>query len=108
MSFANVSAGQLRELPAHEITEEIEAVVEELFKDALLMEAEEELPLSVSYFDLGLTSLKLTRIKQQLEVLLDVSVDTTVLFNEPTVEHLVRYLSGLLASTPAADLPAAP
>jgi acyl carrier protein len=106
MSDTNTTLGQLRELPAHEIHEEVEVLVEELFKDALLMESGEELPLQISYFDLGLTSLRLTRIKQQLEELLDVCVNTTVLFNEPTVEHLVRYLTDLLAGSSTADLPA--
>ncbi|MEV0323675.1 acyl carrier protein [Streptomyces sp. NPDC050658] len=106
MSDTHISAGQLRELPAHEIREEIEALVEELFKDALLMDADEELPLAVSYFDLGLTSLRLTRIKQQLEDLLELSINTNVLFNEPTVEQLVFYLTDLLAGASPAQLPA--
>lgn len=97
MPETNTPMGGLRELPAHEIREEIESLVENLFKDALLMEADEELPLQASYFDLGLTSLRLTAIKQQLEEMLDLSIDTTVLFNEPTVEQLVTHLSQLLA-----------
>ncbi|GGS25399.1 hypothetical protein GCM10010252_75590 [Streptomyces aureoverticillatus] len=107
MPETNTALGHLRELPAHEITEEIEALVEELFKDALLMDADEELPLQVSYFDLGLTSLRLTRIRQQLEEMLDLSINTNVLFNEPTVEQLVFYLADLLAAPSPAD-PSAP
>ena len=106
MSDTHISLAQLRELPAHEIREEIESLVEELFKDALLMDADEELPLQISYFDLGLTSLRLTRLKQQLEELLDLTINTNVLFNEPTVEQLVFYLTDLLAKAPAADRPA--
>ncbi|MEU2962709.1 acyl carrier protein [Streptomyces albidoflavus] len=107
MSETHTFPARLRELPAHEVREEVEALVEELFKDALLMDADEELPLQTSYFDLGLTSLRLTRIKQQLEELLDLTINTNVLFNEPTVEQLVLYLSDLLAAAPsAAHLPA--
>ncbi|EFE72591.1 MULTISPECIES: acyl carrier protein [Streptomyces] len=106
MSDTHTSPGQLRELPAHEIREETEALVEELFKAALLMEADEELPLQISYFDLGLTSLRLTRLKQQLEELLELTIDTNVLFNEPTVEYLVLHLTDLLAGSSPADLPA--
>ncbi|GGO59836.1 MULTISPECIES: acyl carrier protein [Streptomyces] len=106
MPETNTLVGRLRELPAHEVTEEIEVVVEELFKDALLMDADEELPLTSSYFDLGLTSLRLTRIKQQLEELLDLSINTNVLFNEPTVEQLVGYLTGLLTGGSRAQTPA--
>ncbi|WP_262505966.1 acyl carrier protein [Streptomyces sp. TRM68367] len=82
---------------------EVEALVEELFKDALLKEPDEELPLQTSYFDLGLTSLRLTRLKQQMEELMELPINTNVLFNEPTVERLVLYLTDLLAGASAAD-----
>lgn len=106
MSDTPIPLPQLRELPAHELKEEIEALVVELFKGALLMEDDEELPLAVSYFDLGLTSLRLTALKQSLEEQLELSINTNVLFNEPTVEQLVLYLTDLLAGTPAGFQPA--
>ncbi|KUF19106.1 acyl carrier protein [Streptomyces silvensis] len=106
MSDTHISLEQLRELPVHELKEEIEILVVELFKDALLMEDDEDLPLAVSYFDLGLTSLRLTALKQSLEELLELTINTNVLFNEPTVEQLVYYLTDLMAGSPATFQPA--
>ncbi|MFI1863689.1 acyl carrier protein [Streptomyces jumonjinensis] len=89
-------------MPRAERAEAIEALALEEFRRVLLMEPDEELPLEVSYFDLGLTSLRLTEIKQNLEILLDLTIDATVLFNRPTVEQLVEYLSERLAEPAAA------
>ncbi|GHE97074.1 acyl carrier protein [Streptomyces longispororuber] len=100
------SLAHLRDLPVHELREEIEVLVVELFKDALLMEDDEDLPLAVSYFDLGLTSLRLTSLKQSLEERLELTINTNVLFNEPTVEQLVFYLTDLLAGASAGFPPA--
>ncbi|MFI1887315.1 acyl carrier protein [Streptomyces jumonjinensis] len=93
---------ELRTMPRAERAEAIEALALEEFRRVLLMEPDEELPLEVSYFDLGLTSLRLTEIKQNLEILLDLTIDATVLFNRPTVEQLVEYLSERLAEPVAA------
>ncbi|MFJ6623139.1 acyl carrier protein [Kitasatospora sp. NPDC091335] len=106
MPETNTSPAELRELPAHELREEIEVLVVELFKAALLMEDDDELSLETSYFDLGLTSLKLTVLKQNLEERLELSINTNVLFNEPTVEQLVHHLTGLLAGPSAGSPPA--
>jgi acyl carrier protein len=66
----------------------------------LMMRDDEELPTDTSYFDLGLTSLRLTELKQRLEEALDVGIDATVLFNRPTIDDLVDYLSELLSVAP--------
>ncbi|MGW4564906.1 acyl carrier protein [Streptomyces sp. NPDC004561] len=84
---------RLRELPRSELAEEIETIVLEKFKTVLLMDDSEDLPLDISYFDLGLTSLRLTEIRQSLEQLLDLSINVSVLFNEPTIDHLVDHLT---------------
>lgn len=84
---------RLRELPRPELAEEIETITLEKFRAVLLMDESEDLPLDVSYFDLGLTSLRLTEIRQSLEQLLDLSINVSVLFNEPTIGHLVDHLT---------------
>ena len=84
---------RLRELPRSELTEEIETIVLRKFKTVLLMDDSEDLPVDISYFDLGLTSLRLTEIRQSLEQLLDLSINVNVLFNEPTITHLVDHLT---------------
>ncbi|WP_031089549.1 acyl carrier protein [Streptomyces sp. NRRL WC-3549] len=92
---------RLRELPRTELTDEIETLVLGKFKAVLLMDESEELPLDISYFDLGLTSLRLTEIRQSLEQLLDLSISANVLFNEPTVAHLVDHLADALSAPSA-------
>ncbi|MFJ9964788.1 acyl carrier protein [Streptomyces avermitilis] len=102
MSPADTTVIQrLRELPRTELADEIETLVLRKFKAVLLMDESEDLPVDISYFDLGLTSLRLTEIRQSLEQLLDLSINVNVLFNEPTVAQLVDYLAGAL-STPSA------
>jgi acyl carrier protein len=83
---------RLHELPTTERRDELETLVVGEFKEALFLADDEELPLDGSYFDLGLTSVALTELKERLEQLLDTAIDATVLFNEPTVERLVTYL----------------
>jgi acyl carrier protein len=93
MSPVDSLTERLRDLPRSELTEEIESVVLNKFRTVLLMDETEELPLDISYFDLGLTSLRLTEIRQSLEQLLDLSINASVLFNEPTIAHLVDHLT---------------
>ena len=66
------------------------------------MDGGEELPLDQGFFDLGLTSLRLSEVRAHLEELLDISIDATVLFSQPTVEQLVPYLTDAL-SIPATE-----
>jgi acyl carrier protein len=73
-------------------TEIIEEILEREFRAALLMTDDDELPFDQSYFDLGLTSLGITDLKQRIEELLACEIDTNVLFNSPTVERLLAYL----------------
>ncbi|MET9106166.1 acyl carrier protein [Streptomyces zhihengii] len=89
---------RLRELPRTELADEIETLVVGKLKNVLLMDDTEELPVDISYFDLGLTSLRLTEIRQSLEQLLDLSINVNVLFNEPTVSHLVDHLADALSA----------
>jgi acyl carrier protein len=93
MSPVDSTAQRLRDLPRAELTEEIEAIVLSRFRSALLMDESENPPLDVSYFDLGLTSLRLTQIRQSLEQLLDISLNVNVLFDQPTIARLVEHLA---------------
>ena len=83
----------LRELSFAERRDALEEILEKEFKAALLMTDEDELPFDQSYFDLGLTSLGITDLKERFEELLEVEIDTTMLFNSPTVERLLDYLT---------------
>ena len=83
---------RLAALPRSERSDALEALVVTEFKAALLMTDDDELPLDTSFFDLGMTSLRLTEIKQELEKLLDRPVDANSLFNSPTLDALLTYL----------------
>ncbi|MEU3668725.1 acyl carrier protein [Streptomyces virginiae] len=105
------AADRFRRLPRSEWRTELEALVVREFRTALLMTGDETVPLDENYFDLGLTSLRATEIKQRLEAGLGVTIDTSVLFGSPTVDRLLDHLltqplDGAPAPGPAA--PAAP
>lgn len=77
------------------------------FRSVLQMMPQEALPLDESFFDLGLTSLSAEEVKQRLETRLACRVDAEVLFNHPTVQHLVAHLqAGPLADLFGAAAPA--
>lgn len=71
----------------------LETIVVTEFKAALLMTEDDELSLTDSFFELGLTSLGLTDVKQRLETLLGRGIGSTMLFNSPTVELLMEQLT---------------
>lgn len=72
----------------------VESLVVSEFRAALLMGEDDvdEPPLEASFFDLGLTSLRLMEIKKRIEEALGVEISTTALFNFPTITRLVDYL----------------
>lgn len=75
-----------------ERSDKLESLVTEQIKSVLLMTEDEELPLTESFFDLGLTSLLLGEVKMQLEDLLCCDISITQLFNQPTADQLITYL----------------
>ncbi|ABW15128.1 phosphopantetheine-binding [Parafrankia sp. EAN1pec] len=89
----------LSELPAPERHDEVEHLVVAYFKEALMMTASDELELDTSFFDLGLTSLRLGELRKKLEARTGVDIDATVLFNQPTVGQVVDYLDGKLSDS---------
>jgi acyl carrier protein len=82
----------LAALPRSERRDELESLVVAEFKTTLLMTAEDELPRTQSFFDLGLTSLGLTEVKQRLDALLGRAVSANSLFNQPTMAALIDHL----------------
>jgi acyl carrier protein len=83
----------LQELPKSERVGKLEELVTSQIKAILLMPDDEELPLTESFFDLGLTSLLLGEVKAHLEALLGCHISTTQLFNKPTVDQLMTHLT---------------
>jgi acyl carrier protein len=93
MTLPTPTIAHLRALPAPQRREALEVILETEFKAALLMTEDDELPFDQSYFDLGLTSLGITDLKDRLEELLDCEINTNVLFNSPTIERLLEHLT---------------
>jgi acyl carrier protein len=84
---------RLLELPLSERREGLEEIVLAEFKTTLMVGDDEDLPFDMSYFELGFTSLRITEIKERLEIQLGRRISTNVLFNSPTVERLISYLA---------------
>jgi hypothetical protein len=88
-----IAIERLCELPLAERRAELEELVVAEFKATLMMMDDEDLPFDMSYFELGFTSLRITEVKERLETQLGRSVSTNVLFNSPTMERLIAYLT---------------
>jgi acyl carrier protein len=83
---------QLLSVPLSERSFLLETFVDGEFRNWLQMTATELLPHDESYFALGLTSLGAVEIQECLEVALDCKIDSSTLYNNPTIGHLVSYL----------------
>jgi acyl carrier protein len=83
---------QLRTLSRPERHARVEELARAELRTALLMSEGEDVPLDQNYFDLGLTSLRVSEIKQRLEAQLGCAIDIAVLFAVPTLGRLVEYL----------------
>ncbi|MER6786896.1 acyl carrier protein [Streptomyces sp. NPDC000658] len=83
----------LLDLPRAERRQTVEDLVVAEFRTVLLMtEEDDDPPMDVSYFDLGLTSLTITDLKQRLESMLGVELSADLLFNSPTVGRLLDHI----------------
>lgn len=84
---------RLQELPLSERREGLEEIIVAEFRTTLMIGDDEDLPLDLSYFELGFTSLRITEIKERLETQFSRTISTNVLFNSPTMERLISYLA---------------
>lgn len=82
----------LSQIPESDRADALETMVVAEFKAALLMSADDDLPLDESFFDLGLSSLRLVELKERLEAQLGRTISANALFNRPTVERLLDHL----------------
>lgn len=83
---------QLAEAPSSERGAMLEALVVGEFRARLLMEDSEVLPPDQSLFALGLTSLGAVESQQRLEATFGRRVDSSSLYNHPTVDYLLTHL----------------
>jgi acyl carrier protein len=82
----------LRTLPRSDRREALESLVVAEFSTALMLDANDPLPRTESYFALGLTSLALMDVKERLEAMLGAAISANALFNHPTVAGLMDHL----------------
>lgn len=81
----------LQTLPKSERLGVLQQRVVEEFKHTLLMEPGETVPLDVSLFDLGLTSLGLETLKQRFEKTFGCAINSAEMFNNPTAGHFLQH-----------------
>ena len=91
-----LSGTTLASLPRADRVSFLEDLVVTTVKRVLLMGDDEELPFDGTFFELGLTSLGLSDVKQAIEAEVGRGINSTVLFNRPTVQELLDYLTGEL------------
>jgi len=89
---AAAGRARLTELPRAERHAALAQLVAAEFRTVLQMTPAEALPDDESFFDLGLTSLSVEELKQRLEAQLGCRIDAEVLFNHPTLGHLLAHL----------------
>ena len=99
---------QLAEAPRSERAAMLEAVVVSEFRTRLLMSESEALPLDESFFALGLTSIGAAELQQRLEAVFGRRVDSSSLFNNPTIGYLLAYLRAEVLADLFVSAPAAP
>ncbi|GAA4228958.1 hypothetical protein GCM10022254_20330 [Actinomadura meridiana] len=101
------AASRLGRLPRSERRGALEALVVQEFRGALLMSDDDVLPLDENYFDLGLTSLTASAVRQRLEEELDCELDTAAMFGAATVRDVIEHLAAAvlpeLAAPSASD-----
>lgn len=85
---------ELAALPLSERPAQLERLVAAEFRALLLLEASDELPVDVSFFALGLTSLGAVEIQETLERRIGRRIDSASLFNNPTIGQLLSHLRG--------------
>ncbi|HXZ00096.1 MAG TPA: acyl carrier protein [Stellaceae bacterium] len=83
---------RLVKTPLSERAALLEALVGAEFRAWLLMNDTDELPLDESYFALGLTSLGATEIQERLQNMIGRQIDSSSLFNNPTIRHLLTFM----------------
>ena len=112
MTEPSARVREILALPKAERRAALEELVIAEFAAILGLGADEEFPRHTGFFDLGMTSLRLTEVRQRLTRLLGDQVRVETLFEHATMasllEHLVTAVLPDLARDTATDAPPAP
>lgn len=84
---------KLRSVEKNERLFYLEGYLKDIFGKYFYIENHADIPAEASFFELGLTSLGAVEIKYELEKTLKISLDSTVIFNFPTINKLLQFLS---------------
>lgn len=100
MTNARPAPADLVAVPRSERRSALEDLVVAEFRDVLVLAETAEVPRQMAFFDLGMTSLRITDVRQRLTRRLGRSVETEAFFEHSTLELFIEYL----ADTVLADL----
>lgn len=87
---------KLQILPKNERAAGLEEYLRNIFSKYFYMDNPQDVPKETSFFDLGLNSLSAVEIKYELEKTLNIALDSTIIFNFPTLNKLLIFLKGKL------------
>jgi len=88
-----VLAERLAGLPRSERRAILQYEITAMFRKAMLMDETDELSPAANYFDLGISSLLITGIQQDLEAALGCALDAGELFGRPSIAQIVEHIT---------------
>lgn len=94
---------RLLELPSFERAVELELILMREIRHVLHMSEGEQLSIDASFFEMGLTSLTLNDVKQNVETRYGLEIGTNALFNAPSIRDLASYVDRVISFDFAGD-----
>ncbi|MGW3564204.1 acyl carrier protein [Streptomyces sp. NPDC000941] len=88
----------LLSLPRARRRQTLADLVDAEVREVLLLPEGDEMGADVSFFDLGMTSLRLTELRQRLTRMLDRRIEIEALFEHPTSQGLTDHLADTVLS----------
>ncbi len=89
-------ADELIAQPVHERESAVIHYLVKAFQPVLFMDDNDEMPMDISIFELGVSSLSAQKLMQQIEDDLGFRIDTTELYNNPTISKLSGHVYSAL------------
>jgi aryl carrier-like protein len=83
---------RLAALPRTDRRAALQRLIAEEIRPALLMAADEYVPVDVSVFELGLGSLSAVELKERIEARLGCAIGSPEIYNHPTVAAFAEFL----------------
>lgn len=87
---------KMRSLPKLDQQEFLSEYIKSQFKKALHIDVSDDVATDISIFDLGLNSLGVETLRQRFEETLDCQIDSTEIFENPTITHFIHSITSRL------------